>query len=41
MFGFAALPAVNGGDRDNVKACFLLRAVELGRKDKVQIIFGK
>ena len=41
MFGFAAPPAINGGDRDNVKACFLLRVAAPGRNDKVQIIFGK
>ncbi len=41
LYGYAAPPAVGSGDRDNVKAGFLLRAGKAGRKEKVQIEFER
>jgi hypothetical protein len=41
MFGYAAPPAVKGGEKDNVKVGFLMRAEKPGRERKVQIVFEK
>ena len=41
MFGYTAPPAVKGGEKDNVKVGFLLRAKKPGQERKVQIVFEK